>query len=107
MAHGNDSQDALIQAVLADYRSAPIPEKLRAMLGFLEKLTLRPAAVGPDDAAPLRAAGLSDEEIESAVHVCALFNVINRVADSLGFETEDLRSYEKSARRLLSSVGYR
>jgi len=106
MAHGNNSRDALIQAVLADYRTAPIPEKLRLMLGFLEKLTLRPAEVGLDDAVILRAAGLSDEEIESAIHVCALFNLINRVADSLGFETADLESYEKNGRRLLSSVGY-
>jgi uncharacterized peroxidase-related enzyme len=95
----------LIQAVLADYRTAPIPEKLRLMLGFLEKLTLRPAEVGLDDAIILRAGGLSDEEIESAVHVCALFNIINRVSDSLGFETTDADGYEKGARRLLS-VGY-
>jgi uncharacterized peroxidase-related enzyme len=105
MAHSEDSQDALIQAVLADYRTAPISEKLRAMLGFLEKLTFRPAEVGPEDAASLRAAGLSDEEIESALHVCTLFNVINRVADSLGFEEADRRGYERSGRRLLS-VGY-
>ncbi len=103
MAHGEDS---LIQAVLVDYRTAPISDKLRAMLGFLEKLTLRPAEVGPDDAAPLRAAGLSDEEIETAVHVCALFNVINRVADSLGFDTTDRKGYDKSARYLLSA-GYK
>ena len=103
MAHG---EDGLIQAVLADYRTAPISEKLRAMLGFLEKLTLRPADVGPDDAAPLRAAGLSDEEIEGAVHVCALFNVINRMADSLGFDTTDRKGYDKSARYLLSA-GYK
>ena len=106
MARDKSSEDALIQAVLADYRTAPIPEKLRAMLGFLEKLTLRPAEVGPEDIAPLRAAGLSEEEIESAIHVCALFNVINRVADSLGFETTDRTGYDRSALRLLS-VGYK
>ena len=92
--------------MLADYRTAPIPEKLRTMLGYLEKLTLRPAEVGPDDAVVLRAAGLSDEEIESAVHVCALFNLINRVADSLGFEEADADGYVKGARRLLT-VGYK
>ena len=102
----DSGDDALIQAVLADYRTAAISDKLRAMLAFLEKLTLRPAEVGPDDAALLRAAGLSDEEIESAVHVCALFNIINRVADSLGFDTTDRKGYDKSARYLLS-VGYK
>jgi uncharacterized peroxidase-related enzyme len=103
MARGDD---AVVQAVLEDYRTAPIPDKLRAMLGFLEKLTLRPAEVGPEDIAPLRAAGLSDEEIEDAIHVCANFNVINRIADSLGFDLPGRKGYESSARMLLKS-GYK
>ncbi len=103
MAQGDD---AVVAAVLADYRTAPIPEKLRAMLAFLEKLTLRPDEIGPDDVAPLRAAGLHDEEIADAIHVCALFNVINRVADSLGFEQADRNGYETGARMLLAK-GYR
>src|SRR3954462_13139760 len=103
MAHG---EDAVVKAALADYRTAPISGKLRAMLGFLEKLTLHPAEVGPADVAPLRAAGLSDEEIEDAIHVCALFNVINRAADSLGFELADEKGYQGGARRLLTA-GYR
>lgn len=96
----------MVEAVLADYRTAPISEKLRAMLGFLEKLTLQPDSVGPDDVAPLRAAGLSGEEIEDAIHVCALFNVMNRVADSLGYDEADANGYAVSARRLLSARGY-
>jgi uncharacterized peroxidase-related enzyme len=103
MAQGDES---MVRAVLADYRTAPIPEKLRAMLGFLEKLTLNPAGIGPDDVAPLRAAGLTDEEIEDAIHICALFNVINRVADSLGFDEADAKGYQTGARMLLTS-GYR
>jgi uncharacterized peroxidase-related enzyme len=103
MAHGDDS---VVRAVLADYRTAPISEKLRAMLGFLEKLTLNPAGIGPEDVAPLRAAGLTHEEIEDAIHVCALFNVINRVADSLGFDEADAKGYQTGARLLLAS-GYR
>jgi uncharacterized peroxidase-related enzyme len=103
MAHGDDK---VVAAVLADYRTAPIPEKLRAMLGFLEKLTLRPEEIGTEDVAPLRAAGLTDEEIADAIHVCAIFNVINRVADSLGFEQADRNGYETGARMLLNQ-GYR
>jgi alkylhydroperoxidase family enzyme len=53
--------------VLAAYRTAPIPEKVRVTLAFLEKLTLRPAEVGPADVVPLRAAGLADDEIEDAI----------------------------------------
>ena len=95
----------VVRAVLEDYRTAPIPEKMRAMLAFLEKLTLRPAEVGPEDMEPLRAAGLCDEEIEDAIHVCANFNIINRMADSLGFRQPTREVYEGSARILLKS-GY-
>ncbi len=56
------------------------------MLGFLEKLALRPESVGPDDVAPLRAQGLADDAIAEAIHVSAAFHVINRLADSFGFD---------------------
>jgi len=39
--------DALVEAVLRDWRTAPLDPKLRATLGFLEKLTLAPTEVGP------------------------------------------------------------
>ncbi|HEY9421871.1 MAG TPA: peroxidase [Thermoanaerobaculia bacterium] len=102
MASGND---VVVRAALEDYRTAPIPEKLKVVFPLLEKLTLRPAEVGPEDMEPLRAAGLSDEEIEDAIHVCAIFNIINRMADSLGFQLPTREVYEGSARYLLKS-GY-
>jgi uncharacterized peroxidase-related enzyme len=102
MAKGEES---VVEAVLEDFRTAPISEKLRAMLAFLEKLTLRPGEVGPEDMPPLRAAGLTAEEIEGAVHVCAHFNMINRVADSLGFARATPKGYAAGAKRLLT-VGY-
>jgi alkylhydroperoxidase family enzyme len=55
------------------------------MLGFLEKLTLHPGTIGPDDIRPLRSVGLSDTAIEDAIYVCVYFNIIDRIADSLGF----------------------
>jgi uncharacterized peroxidase-related enzyme len=71
------------------------------VLAFLEKLTLTPQEVGPADVAPLRAAGLSDEAIADAVHVCANFNLINRVADALGFELAGPASVSRYAGFLL------
>ena len=75
----------MVKAVLDDWHSAPIDEKLRATLGFLEKVTLTPGDVGPDDVAPLYAAGVSEQAIEDALYVCAYFNLIDRLADSFGF----------------------
>ena len=90
-----------MKAVLADWRTAPIDAKLRATLGFLEKLTLRPNDVRPADVAPLRAAGLSDDAIEDAINVCALFNIYDRLADALGWYLPDAGGYAASAQNLM------
>ena len=71
--------------MLADWRTAPVEPPLRATLGFLEAVTLRPDEVGPDDAAAVRAAGVSDQAMVDALLVCTYFNLIDRLADSFGF----------------------
>lgn len=88
--------------MLEDWRNAPIGEKLRAQLGFLEKLTLRPDEVRPRDVEPLRAAGLSNEAIEDAIQVCALFSIYDRMADSLGWYLPDPAGYAASAQNLIT-----
>ncbi len=56
------------------------------MLGFLEKLTLSPHEVGPQEIAALRAEGISDPAITDAIYICVGFNMINRIADALDFK---------------------
>ena len=56
------------------------------MLGFIEKLTLRAGELTPEDADAVRAAGVSDTAMVDAIHVAALFNMIARLADSLGWD---------------------
>lgn len=92
--------------MLADWRAAPLDPKLRATLGFLEKLTLTPADVRPADVAPLRAAGLSDDAIEDAIQVCALFNIYDRLADAMKWHLPGPDGYAASGRSLLQR-GYR
>jgi len=96
----------VVEAVLADWRTAPVDPKVRVTLGFLEKLTLGPATVRPADLAPLRAAGVSDAAIEDAIHVCVLFNIYDRLADSLSFYLPGPDGYVASGRSLLRR-GYR
>jgi uncharacterized peroxidase-related enzyme len=93
--------DKVVEAVLTNWRTAPIDEKLRVTLGFLEKLTLSPADVGPADVAPLRAAGVSDEGVEDAIHACVLFNIYDRMADSLKFHLPGPSGYAASGRSLM------
>ena len=87
--------------MLADWRTAPVDPKVRATLGFLEKLTLAPAEVRPVDVAPLRGAGVSDAAIEDAIHVCVLFNIYDRLADSLTFHLPGPDGYAASGRSLM------
>ena len=74
---------------------------MRATLGFLEKLTLAPAEVRPADVETLRAAGVSDEGIEDAIQVCVLFNIYDRIADSLCFHLPGPDGYAASGQSLM------
>jgi len=78
--------DQKVQAILADWQTAPINEKLRATLGFLQKLTLCPTKVATADVDRVRAAGVSDQAIEDAIYVCFVFSVLTRLADAFDFD---------------------
>ena len=75
------------------------------MLGFIEKLTLRPEELTREDAAAVRAAGVSDEALVDAIHVAALFSMIVRMADSLGWDVPPFESFYERAEAMLGS-GY-
>ena len=93
--------DEFTRVVLDDWRSAPIDKKLRATLNLIEKMTLRPDQVQSTDIDALRAEGLSDAAIEDAIHVTVLFNIMDRIADSLGFEIPTAEGFAKAAEILL------
>jgi len=79
---------------------------MKAMLGYLEKLTLHPDAVGPGDVAALRATGISPEAINDATYICALFSIIDRIADALNFTVPASFKAGRSAKLFLKR-GYR
>ena len=93
------------EAVKRDWRSAPVDDKLRATLGFVEKLTLWPTELSAEDAAAVRAAGVSPEALVDAIHVAALFNMIVRLADSLGWDVPEFEEFHARADRMLAG-GY-
>ena len=94
--------------MLDDYTTAPIDEKLRATLGFLKKLTLEPERLTADDARTVLAKGCSREALVEAMHVAYLFNIYDRLADTMGWDVpaEGHASYAASAKMLLKR-GYR
>jgi uncharacterized peroxidase-related enzyme len=78
----------LVESLQKDYRSAPISEQDRTMLGYVVKLTKDATKVSPDDHAKLRAAGFDDRGILQITLIASWFNYINRVADALGVGRE-------------------
>src|ERR1700747_2870616 len=93
------------QAVVDDWRTAPRGPHLHATLVFLEKLTLRPDELTAEDAEAAYAAGVSRAALRDAAHVCGLFSMIVRLADSFGW---DVPSRERVAQRapLMLEGGY-
>ena len=92
--------------VLADYRTAPIDGKLRAMLGLLETFTLCPEELSAHAVRAVLNAGVTREAVRDAFYVAFLFNTYDRLADTLGWELPDERYYAKAGQFLLKK-GYR
>ena len=82
---------------MEDFESAPIDGKMKEMLRFLEKMTLRPEELSTEDAQRLREVGLTDGAIEDAVGVAFAFNLIDRLADSFAFEVPPSDFFARSA----------
>lgn len=94
-----------VAAVLADLESAPVEEPLRATLRMLGKLA-REGKVSAEDMRDVLAAGVSPEQVQDALAVCAAFNTTNRLADAFGFELLSPEDFEAGAKYLLKR-GYR
>lgn len=91
--------------MLRDWRTAPVDDRMRAALAFLEKLTLMPTDLAPADAEAARAAGLSDLALNELVHVSFAFEVADRLADALDWEIPNERSL-RWVQRILLNLGY-
>jgi alkylhydroperoxidase family enzyme len=94
-----------MKPVLDDYRTAPIDEKLRAMLGLLAIFTLHPEQLGPSDVRAVLDRGVTREAIRDAYYVAFLFNTYDRLADTLGWELPEEGYYAKAGQFLLKK-GY-
>src|SRR5215471_19705747 len=69
-----------VAAVLADLESAPVEERLRAALRMLGTLTAE-GRLSTEDMREVLAAGVSPQQVEDALAVCAAFNTTDRLAE--------------------------
>ena len=94
-----------VAAVLAGLESAPVDDGLRATLRMLGTLT-REGKAGAEDMRQVLSAGVSPQQVQDALAVCAAFNTTGRLADAFAFEVLSPEGFEAGARYLLKR-GYR
>jgi len=109
-AHGAVAAKAmersLVDAVLADYHSAPISVRLKSALAFLEIMTQRPGDLSSEHAKATLHAGVAAEDLADAIAVGTLFNIITRYANALEFVVPSSKEFDRAAGMLLKR-GYR
>ena len=95
----------MVDAVLEDYRSAPIDDRAKALFAFIEKMNEQSNSVRREDIDRLITAGWSQEAIYDAITVCALFKFYNAWIDATGVHDMPAAAYEMSGRRM-AAEGY-
>jgi uncharacterized peroxidase-related enzyme len=73
-----------VEQVFDNPASAGTTDRERQIARFAIAVTERPDALGADDIAPLRAVGMSEEEIIDLLHAVAIFGWANRLMQNLG-----------------------
>ncbi|MDE2005819.1 MAG: carboxymuconolactone decarboxylase family protein [Rhodospirillales bacterium] len=94
---------AITQAV-ADLAAAPVPERMRPVLGYAGKLTRAAAGVTEADARAILAAGWAPDALYHTVAVTALFNFMNRLVEGMGIALDP--AYVQPAAKRLAESGY-
>jgi alkylhydroperoxidase family enzyme len=96
---------ALVDAVLDDYKTAPIGSTEKALFAFIDKMNRASTSIGREDVDAVKAAGWTDEALYDAITVCALFNFYNKWIDATGVSDMPAAAYSASGERL-AAFGY-
>ena len=92
--------EEFVWSVLKDPENSPLNEKEKALLRFVNKVTLNSSAITAADTEGLREAGWEDGEIFSAITVSALFNFYNRWVSSSGVHPISMETTRRYAKRM-------
>ncbi|MBC7528892.1 MAG: peroxidase-related enzyme [Chthonomonadaceae bacterium] len=76
--------DALVEAMKTDYRTAPLSEAERVMVEYAMQITQDATQISRETHARLHEVGFDDVAILQITMIASWFNYINRMADALG-----------------------
>jgi len=94
-----------VEQLAEDINLASVPERMKQVLRYAEKLTREPSAVRKSDADAILSAGWDQDALYHAAAITALFNFMNRLVDGLGIELDP--AYVPVAAQRLADRGYR
>jgi uncharacterized peroxidase-related enzyme len=98
------TEEGLVRRLIEHFDSVVIPDEMRPVLRYAQKLTERPAGITQADADAILAAGWDESAIFHTVAVTALFNFMNRLVEGLGIEFNP--AYAREASQRLAEQGY-
>ena len=101
-----DIPESTLQALATDIETAPVDERLRPVMRYVEKLTKTPYQMTQADADAVYAAGWDDLALSDAVLICGLFNMANRIVEGHGVDRATPREKLEDAGQMLAEYGY-
>lgn len=105
-SHLLDGDKELVRQVQEDFRSAPISDKMKALLNIAAKVQVNGREVSEEDITAARQEGATDQEIHDTVLIAAAFSMYNRYVDGLGtFAPDDEEVYDEHGKEL-ATAGY-
>jgi uncharacterized peroxidase-related enzyme len=98
---GPSSGEGLVDAVCENVETAPLTERMRALLAIAEKVRVGGRGVTEADVQRAHDAGVDDEGVHDTVFVAAAFCMANRYVDGLDtVAPRDEAMYDNAGRRL-------
>jgi uncharacterized peroxidase-related enzyme len=89
----------VLDALVEDLETAPVDDRLRALLRLVRLVTLTPNRIGPEDVAAPQAAGWSEAAVRHAVAISARYGMVNRLSMAHGIEV-DPEELERVGKRM-------
>jgi uncharacterized peroxidase-related enzyme len=105
-AHLHEGGQDVVNAVCTNYKSAPISNKLKALLAIAEQVQIDGKRVTVDLVANARTNGATDLDIHDTVLIAAAFCMYNRYVDGLAtWQPRDPDMYAEMGKRM-ATQGY-
>jgi uncharacterized peroxidase-related enzyme len=98
--------DHIAEKVKADIDTAPVSNKMKALLKIARAVGKNGRLVTEDMVAVARAEGATDRELHDTVLIAALFSLYNRYVDGLASVTPDDPAFYNRLGNILKDKGY-